>query len=484
MNNNPKILIIGAGFSGLCMGIGLKQQGIHDFLILEKASDLGGTWRENTYPGAECDIPSALYSYSFEHNSKWEYKWSGQTQILKYQHDTAEKYGLLEHIRFNQEVTSAHWHQDKLEWQCVTVAGDEYSAQHLIAAVGQLHHPNWPYYKNASAFSGDCFHSANWDHSVNLEGKRVAVIGNAASAVQFVPIIAPQVKHLTVFQRSPNWMLPKLDRPYTQFEQWVSEKFSWVTKLYRLGIWLKGELGILPAIRGNRFSRWLLFRWNQRMLKQSIDDPELRRKLTPDYPIGAKRILFADDYYPALARDNVALETQEIKEFTTNGIIKGDGSHEDFDVIIYSTGFKTNPFLAPMEIRGLDERLLSEHWAKGAHAYLGVNTAYFPNLHMLYGPNTNLGHNSIIIMIEAQTRYILQAINGLEKRGLQVLSVKPEVEDAYNSELQTRLQKLAFSEVAHSWYMDSGKITNNWAGGTLEYRRRLRQFDWPSYNVN
>ena len=460
------------------MGIKLKLAGINDFIIAEKADTLGGTWRENTYPGAECDIPSALYSYSFEHNAKWKYKWSGQEQILKYQNDTANKYGLGEHLNYGLELTNAGYNKEGGYWELKFANGNELVAQHLVVAIGQLHHPSTPTFEGIEHYQGDVFHSANWNHAIDLAGKRVAVIGNAASAVQFIPKIAEQVAHLTIFQRSPNWMLPKQDRPYTRFEQWVSEKFPPITKVYRLSLWLKGELGILPAIRRNRFSRWLLKLYSLSSMKKVIKDPELRAKLTPDYPIGAKRILFADEYYPALMRDNVYLDTSGVKRFTATGIERNDGKAENFDVVIYSTGFKTNPFLSPMTITGLDGQTIRQHWQQGAHAYLGVSTHGFPNLYLMYGPNTNLGHNSIVIMIEAQAKYILQAIQASGESGLQV---KAEVEQEYNQKLQQRLANTAFAEVGHSWYLDGGKITNNWAGGTREYKKRLQRFDSNAY---
>ncbi len=478
-----KALVIGAGFGGLCMGIKLKEAGYQDFLILEKAADLGGTWRENTYPGAECDIPSALYSYSFEHNADWEFKWSGQAQILKYQHDTAAKHGLAENIRYHQHVVSAVFDESRSVWKVSTQTGEVYWAQHLVTAVGQLHHPSTPEFVNSDEFEGDRFHSAAWDHRVDLTGKRIAVIGNAASAVQFIPEVAKVAAEVSVYQRSPNWMLPKIDRPYAKWEQRLSARVPWITRLYRWYIWAAGEYGMLSAIKGNRLARWAIRRMCLRNLERAIDDPELRAKLIPDYPIGAKRVLFSDHYYPALARDNVHLRTTGVKAFTKKGILAKDKSEQIVDVVIYGTGFKTNPFLADIEVLGRDGRSIREAWQEGAQAYLGVSTHGFPNLHMLYGPNTNLGHTSIIIMHEAQVNHALSVLRHLDANGLKCCEVRAEVERDYNNEIQARLSAMAFSKVAQSWYMDGNKVTNNWAGGTREYQRRLKRVDWSAYSV-
>jgi len=479
-----KIVIVGAGFGGLCMGIKLKQAGIDDFLILEKANDLGGTWRENTYPGAECDIPSALYSYSFEHNSQWEFKWSGQAQILQYQRDTAAKYGLLDHIVYQQEVQSAEFNESSKEWLLKTRDGSQFQAQHFVCAIGQLNKPSTPKFENVEAFKGTTFHSASWDHSVDLAGKRVAVIGNAASAVQFIPEVAKVAKQLTVYQRSPNWVLFKFDRAYTKWEQKISAKFNWVTKAYRWCLWALGEHFVLRAIDGKPISRWIMRKLCLFNLHKHVKDPQLRLKLTPDYPVGAKRILFSDFYFPALERDNVSLKTDPIAEFTEHGLRDQTGQNEDFDVIIYGTGFQTNPFLADIDVIGLEGKTIREAWSDGAQAYLGVSTSGFPNLHLLYGPNTNLGHTSIIIMLEAQVDYVIQAIEYLDANGLTAVDVKADVEVQYNQELQSRLSKMAFSLIEQSWYKDGNKITNNWAGGTKEYCRRLRQVDWNAYSLD
>jgi cation diffusion facilitator CzcD-associated flavoprotein CzcO len=478
-----KTVIIGSGFGGLCMGIKLKQAGDDNFIVLEKADDLGGTWRENTYPGAECDVPSALYSYSFEHNSEWQFKWSGQEQILKYQRDTAAKYGLGEHLKYQSEVSRLEFDGSQQVWVVSTTNGEQFKAQHVVCAIGQLHKLATPVFANVEKFEGQLFHSGNWDHSVDLKDKKIVVIGNAASAVQFIPEIAKVAKHLTIFQRSPNWILAKVDRPYAQWEQRVSAKYPFVARLYRRCIWALGEYGVLPAIKGNPISRWLVKKACLANLNKHVSDPEIRAKLTPDYPVGAKRVLFSDHYFPTLARDNVSLNTAGAASFNASAVIDKLGHETDADVIIYGTGFQTNPFLADIDVIGVDKQSIRDAWSEGAHAYLGVSTHGFPNLHLLYGPNTNLGHTSIIIMLEAQADYVIQAMVNLDQLGKQSCEVKNEVEQDYNQELQTRLSTMAFSKIENSWYKDGDKVTNNWAGGTREYAKRLKKIDMAAYTL-
>ena len=480
---NTKIVIVGSGFGGLCIAIKLKKAGIHDFVVLEKEKSLGGTWRDNTYPGAECDIPSALYSYSFEHNSDWEFKWSGQAQILQYQQQTSQKYGLGQHIKYCQAVISAKYSQEGAYWLTETSAGQIYQSQYFISAVGQLNIPSTPYFNGAETFQGAQFHSSRWNHGVDLSEKRVAVIGNAASAVQFIPEVAKTAKYLCVYQRSANWVLPKLDRAYTKWEQKISDKVPLITKFYRFMIWAMGEYGVFGAIKGNRFLQWSYTRMGLRYLKEKIKDPSMRKVLTPTYQIGAKRILFSDHYYDALARSNVELKHQALDHINEAGIVESDQKKVEFDVIIYATGFQTNPFLAEIDVEGKSGNKLHNHWSKGAFAYKGIMTHGFPNLFMLFGPNTNLGHTSIIIMLEAQADFIVEKIQSLQCKDKVSCEVKKQVEDVYNEQLQAQLSKLAFSKVDNSWYMDNHRITNNWAGGTREYQRLLKQVNWADYHL-
>lgn len=475
-----RAIIIGTGFSGIGMGIKLKEAGIHDFIILEKAGEIGGTWRENTYPGAECDIPSALYSFSFEPYTRWENKWSHQPQILDYLKHCTKKYGLYPYIHFHKEMIGAEFQEKEGFWRVKTKDGAIYEAQSLITAIGQLHYPRRANIKGQEIFEGESWHSAEWNHEVKLEGKNVGVIGNAASAVQFVPQIAPLAKKLSVFQRSANWMIPKQDRPYYEWEKNLAKQFPVLLKIYRQRIWLTGGL-MFFLMKKDKFPKKLGEAYSKMFINQTIEDPELRQKLIPDYPIGAKRVLFSDDYYPALNRKNVELITDNISEIKSNSVITKEGKEIPLDVIIYSTGFQTNPFLMGLDIKGLGGKSIQKAWEKGAEAYLGITTLDFPNLFMMYGPNTNLGHNSIIIMSECQADYISQCVQTLKKHDFKYMKVKPEVNEAYNQEMQARLQDSVWDLISDSWYKTDGKVTNNWPGRTMEYSQRTRKVNYAAF---
>jgi cation diffusion facilitator CzcD-associated flavoprotein CzcO len=481
MNVQPsqrvRIAIIGAGHSGICMGMKLKQAGIEDFVILEKAPSLGGTWRDNTYPGASCDAPSFLYSFSFAQKTDWSRRFAWQSELLAYSAECAVKYGLLPRCRFNAEVVHVAFDDASSTWTLTCADGTAWEADFVVAGVGQLNRPSIPDFAGRATFAGEQFHSAQWNHAVDLTGKRVAVIGSAASAVQFVPQIAPQVARLTVFQRSPNWLMPRKDRLYAPRTQRLLTRWPRLAKAYHDFQWLFfGEMQLTPLMKQVRpvqaIARWK----SSRHLRRQVKDPALRANLVPDYPIGAKRVLFNDDYYPALCRANVELVTDAIEAIVPNGIRTQAGRVFDADVIVYATGFKSTEFLAPMTIVGRSGRVLRDEWSKGARAYLGVTVSGFPNFFMLYGPNTNLGHNSILVMIEAQADYILDALSKMQVRGLKRIDVKQPVMDEYNRSLQQDLARSVWATTGASWYkLADGTITNNWPHSTIRYRRLLRE---------
>lgn len=466
--NRQRLVIVGTGFAGLGLAYKLKKAGIDDFVILEKSDGVGGTWRHNTYPGAECDIASSLYSYSFAPNPGWDFKWSKQPQILGYIENFAQENDLYRHIRFGQKVESAHYENGR--WLVSTADNEVFDCQFFVSAIGQLHHPSIPNFKGKKLFKGPSFHSAEWDHSVDLKGKNVAVVGVGASAAQLIPEVAKMAKHLTVYQRSPNWIINKHDRPYSRFEKWLARKLPFMAKLYRGGLWCQGEYIIWPVIKGAKIRGALVRGLNALEIKAHVKDPEKRAKLKPDYPVGAKRILLSDKYYAAIGRDNVTLETDGIDVFKATGILTKTGTHHLHDVIIYATGFHTNPFLKEIEVRGANGADLRGHWKEGAFAYLGVTTSNFPNMFMLYGPNTNTGHTSIIYKLEAQFEHILKLIG---KTGEGIVEVNPAAEEAYNIEAQEKLSKLAWAKIDASWYKDGARVTNNWHGSSTEFKRRL-----------
>ncbi|MEK6805484.1 MAG: NAD(P)/FAD-dependent oxidoreductase [Pseudomonadota bacterium] len=475
---SPSIAIIGSGFGGLGMGYYLKKAGLNDFTIYEKTAGLGGVWRENTYPGAACDVPSHLYSFSFDPHYPWSSAFGPQREILDYQQKVARKHGLLPHIRFNREVTAADFDEARGLWKIRFTDGETVEANVLISSVGQLNRPSFPKIKGLETFKGRAFHSAKWEHDYDFTGKTVASIGTGPSAIQFVPEIAKQVKKLHVFQRSPAWCVHKMDRQYTRLERWLLTHWPWTHTLDRIRIYWYVEM-VASVVQKNSIINWftrgfvrlvheLLLRWN-------VKDPALRAKLTPDFPIGCKRLLFSNDWFKTLAQPNAELVTDAPVEITADSIISADGQRRKVDAIVYGTGFTATQFLAPMEIRGLGGASLRERWKDGAQGYFGVAVAGFPNFFTIYGPNTNLGVGTIIYMLERQQRYIVQCIELLREKGLRYLDVKPDVQREFNDELHQRSQKLVYGGGCNSWYITNGRNTNNWVGYMFEYGWRLRR---------
>lgn len=478
-----KIAILGAGMGGLGMAAQLRRHGIDSFVVLEKGGEVGGTWRDNIYPGSGCDVPSHLYSFSFEPKADWSRKFALQPEIHDYMKHVARKYGLAPFIRFNTEVAEARFDEAEGIWRIRTTEGEEIAANVVVSGTGQLNRPAYPKIEGLENFAGRKFHSARWDNSIDLTGKTVAVIGNGASAIQFVPEIAPKVKKLSIFQRSPNWVVPKADRPYTEREKSLFRRFPWIVRLHRYMIYLTLERNYLAFIKDSFFSR-LFEKVGRNEIETHIQDPELRRILTPGYPAGCKRILLSNDWYPAIARPNVEIVTGGIARATADALVTADGKTHPADVVIFSTGFETTTFLAPMKIAGRGGIELNDVWKDGAEAHRGVAVAGFPNFFMLYGPNTNLGHNSIIFMLECQINYILQAIDALKNPKLRYIDVRKAAEDAFNRELQHDMRKTVWAAGCSSWYKNAeGKVTNNWSSFTARYWWQMRQFDLDEYQL-
>ena len=470
-----KVVILGAGFAGLCMALQLKAKGEDSFVVLEKADRVGGTWRENIYPGAGCDIPSHLYSYSFEPNPDWPEVYSAQPDILAYIDGVVEKHSLSSHIRLGAEVVGAAWDEAEALWRVALADGSSITAEAFVTAWGQLNRPKLPPIEGRDSFAGRAFHSAEWDASIDLAGKQVAVIGNGASAIQFVPEVAKAAGRLTLFQRSPNWIVPRMNRPYSEAEKAGFRDNPGAMEKVRNDIFQMAEDRLAAKRAGTLPVEEVPIPLAH--LHGQVADPALRAKLTPDYEIGCKRVLISNDFYPALTRPNVELVTEAIARMTPAGVVDATGRLHEADVVIYATGFETKSFAGETAITGADGLNLAQAWKSGPEAYLGITVAGFPNLFMLYGPNTNLGHNSIIYMIEAQVGYVLQA---LEQR--RPLSVKPQAMARYNEQIQAELAHTPWAGTCTSWYKTpEGKILNNWPNTAKAYADAVARFDVEAY---
>lgn len=479
------IAIVGSGFAGLCMAIKLKQAGIDSFTIFERHGELGGTWWANHYPGAACDVPSHLYCFSFEPKPDWSRAFASQPEILDYMRHCADKYDLRRHIRFNTEIAGAEFDEATGLWRVHARNGETVTARAVVMGNGPLSEPALPRIPGIERFRGKSFHSAAWDHGYDLTGKRVAVIGTGASAIQFVPEIAPKVSRLHVFQRTPPWIIKRPDRAYTRFEKWLFRVCPPVQRLHRLMIYCIYE-GRAPAFVRATWAMKLLELGARRHLRKGIRDPRLRRTLTPDYVIGCKRVLLSNDYYPALTRPNVELVTDGIAEIREHGIVTRDGRERPVDAIIYGTGFRATQTLSHVRIVGRHGRDINDVWREqgGAQAYLGTTVAGFPNLFLMVGPNTGLGHNSIVYMIEAQVTYLIQCLRMLRDRRLKYLDVRPEVQEDYNLRLQERMKRTVWATGCKSWYLaENGKNVTLWPGFTFSFRRQMRYFDPAKYEL-
>jgi len=459
-----EVLIIGAGMSGIAMGRQLKRAGVDDFIIAERGDSAGGVWRANAYPGAACDVPSHLYSYSFFPNPDWSRKFSPQSEIHAYFVRAAEHFGLMAHMRFGCTVTALNWCEDQGGWSVRFADGRMLFARAVISAVGQLSEPSMPAIPGLDRFSGTVVHTAEWTPEMSMTGQRVAVIGTAASAIQLLPHAAQQATHLTVFQRTPNWIIPKPDRAFTGFEKALFRYLPGYHGLYRMGSFLIHEARWPAFIAGGWAAAYTRHRLTRR-IKRAVPDQALQARLLPDYAPGCKRILLSNDYFQTLARPHVDLKTDGVSEVSENAILTQAGERVDVDMIIMATGFKATAFLPSLEVTGRNGQTLKSVWGHSPSAYKGVAVSGFPNLFMLYGPNTNLGHNSIIFMIERQTEFVRRQINRLRGDNLHALTVRAEAQSAFNTDLQARLDRTVWAGDCPSWYKSQdGVITNNWAG--------------------
>jgi cyclohexanone monooxygenase len=471
MRDRPTVAILGAGAGGIAMGVRLKRAG-YDFTIYEQSDGVGGTWRDNTYPGAACDVPSHLYSYSFAPNPWWSRTYATQPEILAYLEACTDRFGVRPHVRTGTRIVEARWDAPSLRWVLTSSTGERSSADVLVSGLGMLNVPHVPDIPGAERFAGRAFHSSRWDHTKPVAGERVASIGTGASAVQYVPAIAPEVEHLTVFQRTPIWITPRFDQPFTPDQQRRFARNPLAARRHRWQIWMTYQRADFRADSDLTTTQTGLAR---SYLARKVEDPGLAQALTPDYPVGCKRPLMSRHWYPALTRPNVRLVTEPITEITESGVVTADGEHHAVDTIIYGTGFLANEFLTTVDIIGEDGQHLRDTWKDGAEAYLGLSVAGYPNFFMLYGPNTN-GVNSILFFHEAQSHYVMAALSAMRRLGIGSVDVRRRVMARYNRRIQRAMEGTVWLAGCTNYFRaPSGKVVTQlpFSGGRYWLRTRL-----------
>ena len=476
------MIVIGAGFGGLGLAIQLEKHDLRSYLVLERAAVAGGTWRDNVYPGCACDIPSMLYSFSFARNPAWSRVFPQQDEIRRYLEACIERFGLRERIRFGADMVEATYNESAAAWRVRLADGRVLTCRVLVSATGPLNKPNVPAIPGLERFTGASFHSSQWDADAELQGKDVAVIGTGASAIQFVPQIAPAVRRLTLFQRSAPWVIPRNDASVGSLQHLLRRvpAFAWAmrTSIY----WLL-EIRALGFVVNPKLLQ-LQERLALRNLARHVPDPALRAKLTPDYRMGCKRVLISDDFYPSLLRSNVTLETTPIAEIRERSIVTRDGVEYSADTIVFGTGFRATDGFAPIRIVGRGGVELADVWRPGMEAYLGTNVSGFPNFFTIIGPNTGLGHNSMVVMMEAQYRYILSALATMRRLGIRAVDVKRAVQDRFNRRIEKSMRGTVWASGCSSWYLDGhGKNTTLWPGFTFAFRRATRRFRPDRYEL-
>lgn len=475
------VAIIGAGFGGIGTGIALKKNKLNNFVIFEGEPDVGGSWRTNTYPGCACDVPSHLYSYSFEPNPDWPEAYSKQADIQKYIEHCTDKYKIRPHIRFKTKVTSANFDENRGVWRIATGDGSVTEARVLVPATGALSHPRYPDIKGRTTFKGESVHAARWKPDINLKGKRVGVLGTGASAIQIVPSIAKEVGELFVFQRTPSWVIPKGNRTFTQKEHERWAKYPWTQQAERLALYWTME-SALPAIMW--FPKMLEVgeKLHRRNMNRSIKDPELRKKLTPTYKVACKRTLVSDDWFPTFTRENVHLIAEGIEQITENGIKTSDGTEHALDVLVYATGYDIGAPAYPFEIHGMNSISLTDYWGAQRKAYYGMSVSHFPNMLLIMGPNTGPGHTSVLIYQEAQYDYVAMYTKRLLKKGLKYMDVKEDVQNRQFEEFQNRMKNSTWLSGCKSWYLnEDGTNSTMWPGFSFEYVLRMKKMNLDAY---
>lgn len=481
MGERHRIAIIGTGFAGICMAIKLLDAGIRDFIILERSEDIGGTWRDNTYPGAACDVVSHLYSFSFEPNPNWSRMFAQQEEILTYTQHCVDKYGLLPHIRFGYEVTGGTFDEPTSTWHIHVKDKEDVIATVWINGMGPLNRAIIPEIPGLRNFSGDTFHSSHWRHDCDIKGKRVAVVGTGASGIQLVPNIADKVKELHLFQRTAAWVIHKPDRPMKAWERKMFKAFPFTQRLYRTFFYWVNELTVIALVKHPSLTRFIRKMALRHMDRAGLSD-ELKAKLTPDYTIGCKRILPSNDFYPTFRLPHVKLHTAGIDHIDGSFIVQKDGTRTEVDTLILATGFEAAEFPTSFTVKGKNGILLSEQWQGGPEAYFGTAVSNFPNMFFIVGPNTGLGHSSMILMIEAQVNHVISCLAAMDRKGAVRIGVREDVQQRYNAEIQSRLATTVWNSGCVSWYRTAaGKNTSLWPGHTFEFMRRTAQVNEADY---
>ncbi|MFF8809410.1 flavin-containing monooxygenase [Streptomyces omiyaensis] len=483
-HEHVRVAVIGSGFGGLGAAVRLRREGITDFVVLERADSVGGTWRDNSYPGCACDVPSHLYSFSFAPNPDWPRTFSGQRHIRAYLEHVTDTFGLRPHLRLGHELQRMEWNADELRWHIETGSGS-FTADVVVSATGPLSDPKIPAVPGLDGFTGKVFHSARWDHDYDLRGKRVAMVGTGASAIQIVPAIQPEVAKLTLFQRTAPWVMPRMDRAISGPERWLHRKLPVTATLRRGILWGIRELQV-GAFTKHPGELGLVEKLAKANIAKSVKDPVLRAKLTPDYRIGCKRILLSNAYYPALARPNVDVVAGGLKEVRGNVVVGSDGTETEVDAIVFGTGFHVTDMPIADRVFGTDGRALSEHWKDGVQSLRGATVDGFPNWMTIIGPNTGLGNSSMILMIESQLNYMADYLRQLDVLGgRSALAARPSAVHAWNRKVQNRMERTVWkSGGCDSWYLDAnGRNTTLWPGTTGEFRRETRQVDLSEYEV-
>jgi cyclohexanone monooxygenase len=475
--------IIGAGPGGLALGIFLKKAGFDDFTIFDREDGVGGTWRINTYPGLACDVKSHLYSFSFDLNPNWSRLWSGQAEILQYFEDCARRYSLAPHLRLNTEIVSAHWDSAANNWELTTSTGQCHRFDVVVSAIGLFTRPVMPDLPEEEPFTGTVMHSARWDHTVPIEGKHVAILGTGSTAAQLLPELAKTAEQVYSIQRSPTWVMPKPDRLYTDRERWVLANIPLAKKIYRTRLWLRSESNISVIENGSDKTHQFKA-LAENLLESTVANQELRRKLTPDTPLGCKRLVFSSDFIPALTRPNVEVVSSPARALRSRSLVTDDGNEFDVDVVVCATGYAAADYLGQINVVGEDGQNLQDRWRDGAHAYLGMAVPGFPNFFMLYGPNTNVGSNSVIFMLEAQAHYVVRALTHMRRKGKQYIAVREPAMREFLDKIDRWMVGTVWTTRCNNYFRNaSGRVVTQWPRSARAFWSMTRRFRAADYDL-